>query len=401
MIVTEIRKSIIFFCKRCDKVTLWFGILMMCRFVGFVYIPQPIIYTTLILFTAYSLLKNKYKSYNTSFLIFLVYIPIQLLIVRPDPLFRSWERYALFVLLIVCVSPLLLSRAHAERRMQIFQIAMVFCAFLGVGSFFAKFLGINYMYRHIEHYFGCGTFGGLTMHSMVLGPIAGIGTIYCCYKSFEGNKKTYWVLTLFCVASVMFSASRSALMATICGLTIALYRIMGSASKYIKALICIIILSCVSFPMWGSALDAVIEKNEKNIGSGGAFSSRDSKWESRIEEFRTHPFLGTGFDALDINISGYHDVDRTTGTIESGSSWLIILSMTGIIGGAIMIPILFNSFLRVYWCRTKHGGLICGVYAMFLVHMIAEGYIYYGGSPLAFLVWLTIGVAYDSGTKYN
>ena len=42
------------------------------------------------------------------------------------------------------------------------------------------------------------------------------------------------------------------------------------------------------------------------------------------------------------------------------------------------------------------GALLCGVLTLFFVHMFAEGYIFAGGSFLAFMLWLTVGVATDS-----
>jgi hypothetical protein len=69
--------------------------------------------------------------------------------------------------------------------------------------------------------------------------------------------------------------------------------------------------------------------------------------------------------------------------------------MLGLIGAILVVPILFRSFKVAYRQKSDHGAVICGILALFFVHMFAEGYIFAGGSFLAFMLWLTVGVAMD------
>ena len=401
MIGSEILRNISHFYHECDKPTFWFGVLMMCRISGAFSIPQVVIYAGMVLYALFLLFQRRQGLY-APLVVFLIYIPLQLIVVNPNPIFKSWERYVLFLLMIICVSSLIEGAKTAGLRKKIFQIMLFFCIFLGVGSFFAKFLGINFMLPNERDYvFGVGTFGGLTTHSMTLGPIAGIGVIYGCYLSMRSEKpskkRIYWMLTALCACAMFFSASRSALLATIGGSLVAIYRMKGAALKSFKTIVGIAFVGILSFPIWSGTLDAVIAKNNGNIAAGSMYSSREDRWVSRIDEFKSSPLFGVGFDAVDMKLSAKGgQVDVSTGTGEAGSSWLTLLSMTGVIGTLLLLPVFITSYTRVFKKKGMFGGLTCGVLTLFYIHMMAEGYIFYGGSPLAFMVWLTMAVAHDS-----
>ena len=158
----------------------------------------------------------------------------------------------------------------------------------------------------------------------------------------------------------------------------------------------IVLLAAVTLPIWGSALDPVMQKYKDNVAEGSAYSSRENLWSARVMEFESSPLIGVGFDAIDLNLSsasgGY---DKDSGMVESGSSWLIILSMTGLIGAILLFPVLFGTYRKLWFDSSPQATMLLGLLTFFFVHMIAEGYIFYGGSMLAFLLWLTIGVSRD------
>ena len=63
-----------------------------------------------------------------------------------------------------------------------------------------------------------------------------------------------------CITAVMFSASRSALVGAIAAITILLYKLTGTKAKFMKVATSIVLLAAVTLPIWGSALDPVIQK---------------------------------------------------------------------------------------------------------------------------------------------
>lgn len=401
MRVTNIKQQILSFYRESGGPTFWFSVVVLSQLCAFLpQIPSVLVYVFFFLYAGYVFTRPA-RTYCKPLLLFIIYIPFQLLIVSPDSMFHSWERYVLFVLLLFCVSPLVVGEATINFRKTIFKMIGVVCIFIGVGSFFARFLGINYgSQRQIDFILNIGTFGGLTSHSMLLGPIAGVGVLFCSWIGFRTKKYIYWILSALCAFSVMFSASRSSLMAMMAGMTILIYKLSATKTTFIKVIVGIIMLGAITFPVWGGALDSVLKKNELNIEAGSALSSRDALWRARILEFKNSPLFGVGFDALNLDIAReVGGFDEQTGMVESGSSWLIILSMTGIIGLMLLLPLFIVTYRSAFLSKCSLSSLICGVLTLFYVHMIAEGYIFYGGSLLAFMLWTTIGVAYDC--KYS
>lgn len=398
MSISKIKKFVISFYLSSDKPTFLFACVALWQLIAFLpSLPSIAVYGVYIAYAFYILLKSSHVIVCRPLLAFLLFIPIQLLIIAPDSSFHCWDRYVLFVLLLINVSPLLYNPQLAENRNVIFRIAMGACTFLGVGSFFARYLGINYATTStLENILAVGTFGGLTHHSMLLAPVASIGFVFCCWMGYIRNKWIYWCLGGLCIIAVMFSGSRSALMGAIAAITILLYKLTGTKAKFMKVAVSTVLVASVSFPVWGSALEPVMQKYEGNVVEGSAYSSREHLWRARLMEFESSPLIGVGFDAIDIKLSlkagGY---DKVSGMVESGSSWLIILSMTGVIGAILLFPFFWGTY-RLLWLKPSPlGAMLLGLLTFFFVHMIAEGYIFYGGSMLAFLFWLTIGVSRD------
>lgn len=357
-------------------------------------LPSIIVYAAPLIYSIYCL--SKPHSTDMLILVMLLYIPLELLIAQPSGVFKSWSRYILFASVIMNVSPLFQSERHRRNRTHILRIVLWTCVFIGVGSFFARFLGINYMViNNTTFAFRTGLFGGFAKHSMMLGPIAGIGAIYLLGKAFETKQKIFWVLMVLSVFSVFFAASRSALMATIAGIAISLYRLSGNTSKFLKISLVGLVLASSTFSFWGSALDNVIEKNKGNSSSLN-FDSRQKYWNARIDDFYSSPVIGVGFCAADKTSVG---VDITTGIIESGSSWIIVFSMLGIVGACIVIPIFMKAFVSVFRERDLQSAVISGILGLFFIHMFAEGYVFAGGSFLAFMLWLFVGIAMDNNYK--
>ena len=394
--IKDLLSTIKKFYKTCDKPTLFFALAAVNQVVGFTpQIPSAVYYAILILYAFYSL--TFLRSVNGLLVLFLLYVPLELSVMQPNSIFKPWERYVLFALVMACVSPLLQGGKSQMRRSRIFKIILFSCAFLGVGSCVARFAGINYMVpdKNITT-FAVGEFGGLTLHSMLLGPIAGIGSLYLMALWYKTKKRWYVLGVVMCLLAVLFSASRSALMAALAGNVLMLYKMSGTGSRFMKYVVMITLVASVTFPLWESALDDVIAKNQTNVEAGSAFDSRSEKWEARTKEFKDNPLLGVGFASIDPNASDVSEQTKITGIVETGSSWLCIFSMTGLIGALLLLPVFYMAFVRAWRSKSEFAAVCAGVLTLFYVHMFAEGYVLSGGSFLAFCLWLTVGVAYDS-----
>ena len=391
--IKEIILNVKHFYKVCDKPTFIFALAAVNQVVGFTpQIPSVAYYAILILYVFY-ILKNL-RSVNGLLVSFLLYVPLELLLMQPDGVFKPWGRYVLFALVLICNSPLLQGVKCRLYRSLIFKIILFSCAFLGIGSCVARFVGINY-YDASTDMFSVGAFGGLILHSMLLGPIAGIGCLYMVALWYKNKKRWYIIGAVMCLLAVLFSASRSALMAVLAGNVLMLYKMSGTGSRFMKYVVMITLVASITLPLWESVLDGVIAKNNNNIEAGGAFDSRSVKWDARMKEFKDSPLLGVGFASIDPHASDVTELPLTTGIVEPGSSWLCIFSMVGLIGALLLLPVFYRAIAIAWHNRSDAAAIITGVLTLFYVHMFVEGYALSGGSFLAFCLWLTIGVAYD------
>jgi len=86
-----------------------------------------------------------------------------------------------------------------------------------------------------------------------------------------------------------------------------------------------------------------------------------------------------------------------TGTVETGSGWLTILSQSGLIGAFIMFLILRRVYVPIEEIKEKRGLLVifgCELIYLFM-HSCFEGYIYTAGYCPCLFFWLVVGFFYE------
>jgi O-antigen ligase len=318
---------------------------------------------------------------------------------NPPAYFRSWERLGLFVIVVGVVFPFFQTSKLTVLRIEMFKYLLNATVIITILSFIAYFLGINYAFAdetiHAPH------FGGITVHSMVLGPIASLSMCYSFWlilnKQFTKKIIFFLIAILFIsFSTVLLAASRVALSAGIVGLLFLIIKISRKKmTRSIRTVILFIILFAVTFPIWENFITKIQEKQEYSAENANLLITRENKWQNRLDEFRSSPLYGIGYSA----VLERHDEDFNiiTGQIESGSSWLAVLSMLGILG---FIPVAYLFFQNLYYLYNDNNlpssSLLGSVLIFFMVHMFAEGYIFAGGSFMFFMLWLTLGtvVAY-------
>lgn len=122
--------------------------------------------------------------------------------------------------------------------------------------------------------------------------------------------------------------------------------------------------------------------------------SRDALWLARIMEFKENPVWGVGF-ATQQKVLGDKRMERinATGVTEPGSSWLGVLSMTGILGflamGAFMLKLVITVVRKSK--ADKEYALMFSFFMFMVVFGIVEGWIFAAGSFLFFFFWLLTG----------
>lgn len=326
---------------------------------------------------------------------FLLYLPIELLLAQPDYRFHSWERMGVFVVMMTSFSPLLQSEYARRFRRQALQLVIFIIVICSIASFFAYFLGINLMIRNNSNeYIGlAGHFAGLFDHSMKLGPMASLASLFLMYKGFISQKKWLFLLSALCACAVLFSASRGSFIGLLVSTCFLMYKYSRNKAQLIKILITTFVLLVITYPIWSGAMEGLEQKQANNVAKGGTLLSRSLKWRCRINEFISSPIWGVGFSS--INPNGPEYWNKTTGVIEPGTSWLAILSMTGMLGFILFMKIYLRAYNLVKKTMNDRSIILYSFVIFFSVHLIIEGYIFAAGNPVCIIFWLIIGCCSD------
>ncbi len=347
------------------------------------------------------------KKISLMILIFLSGCALSILLADPLPVFKPWMRLSYFILLLTVFSPLLQSKKINKFRINVFLWIMRLSIFIGLTSFFLYFMGINYNKYVVfsdqqNSIFPTGSFSGLTIHSMLLGPISGIAFVYMFYKilssllTWNNKLKKYELLLIFTsLGSLFLSSSRGALLSTM-GATLYLIFLFFKhrPKQLVRILGCIILLGCAIYPVSEYLFSGMIAKQQANVNSGGTFSSREKLWHDRKLEFLNSPIYGVGFASQRaISFSS----SLKTGLIEPGTSYGAVFAMTGLLGGIPFLCLLFyNTFKNSsnqYCLRPVPVSPAQPILIFFLIHLIVEGYVLSAGSPLAAIFWCSLGAA--------
>ena len=389
----------------------WLPLLMVFIPAGLFLAPLPhssvVYYALLIILAGLAVIKNQAIS-NTAILL-LTACMLSIMFGNAAPLFRPWERLGLFALLLIAYFPVFQSVFFDELRSRTFRIMLIVMVFTCIGSFIGYFFGINYMAISFKSFANSitidtvGWFGGLTYQSMMLSPICAIALTILIWALTEWAETPKKKIIVTCAAfaslcCMMLTASRSGNAAGVAGVALVLFlKYRSRIGKMMQIGIVGIMLAIVLSPVYMPYADKVLSKQKDNEAAGSTFTSRQSHWEHRIEEFSEYPVFGYGFCAVDTDNHG--EYMPSTGIVEPGSSWLAILSMTGIVGTVCFIILLWSTVSKLYHEYKSEDDpwalLHLGILTVFAVHFIAEGYVFAGGGALCFLFWFFFGCAYS------
>lgn len=328
-------------------------------------------------------------------LLILLYFGLTISIDHPAALFNPWGRYALFVIVFLLSSPLLQGTNARRFRYESLMVVAKSCVIISLISFVCYFLGISWMSDE-EFLISGGLFSGITNQSNMLGPVCAIAIMYLANAAFTKREKMYWYILIPCALTLLFSACRAALLGALGGMVLLVYNYSKERGGFAKYVTTILLVGAVTFPLWNGALSRLEDKQERDSRMENTYGSREEKWGHRIEEFQSSPVTGIGFSAVDTK---FGDDYMASGTTEPGSSWLAVLSMTGIIGFMMVMLLLWQSFKGSWKVVTERSPLICGLLVVTVLECMTEGFLLAGGSVLCYLTWLTMGCSFDN--KYR
>jgi O-antigen ligase len=304
--------------------------------------------------------------------------------------FQAEQRFVVFLLVLGLIGPLVQNSVLGKFRVRLFSIVNISVLVIVIISFFGIVAGLSIME-------GRGGYTGLFTHSMVLGPMAAVAMLTAIHKAYNSNKKKnrifFLVLAAVACITCIAAGSRTALLAGIAGGLFYYYKInQGNIAKFTGSVLVILAMGILTFPLWEVYTERITGKMEYSEEQGDLLVTRAWLWEARVEEFTSSPFIGIGFASVDDRLFGSR-FDPDEGRIEPGSSWLALLSMTGLLGFIPLFLLIILYFRYLYNEKEEpvQTALLGGMLSLFIVHMMAEGYVFSAGSGLFFYFWLVMG----------
>lgn len=332
---------------------------------------------------------------NLRMLLVIVAAFISLILSDADAKYDTTNRFLTWLLVVSTIGPLFYSKFLIQFRNKLLETFIYIFMIIGFVSIIYFALGLPHL--------GRGHFTGIMSHSMILGPISAIGGLYAFYRFMKESRRKikllFFILFICNFMSVFLAASRTAFVGMMVGL---FFYLTFNKFRFRKIIILILMIVSIGFVSSLETLQHTL-KNSDTLLSRKVENTREGLWNDRINEFKKYPLFGVGFASQDDTLLDWKRKSKT-GQIEPGSTYLMVLSMTGIVGAFTMIillikPLLSKNFWKVFIYDESYKGAI---FLFFYVHFIAEGYIFASGSTLGFIFWLLLGATYPyNGIKYR
>jgi hypothetical protein len=306
----------------------------------------------------------------------------------------SLPKYGGWALVVLSIGPTLLGKHARQLRNGAWTTTMILLSAIGVGSFFWWVLRLPLM--------GIGKFTGVMLYANTLGPLAGLGSIFALSKLIapaKTNTKRAWgLVALACLISCICAASRISVIALVLALTVFA---MLERNRIKWSLLMLFVPIVVSGGYLMTSKSESIMALTATLAEKGLENTREHLWRARLREFHAHPLLGVGIGVVEAKELGEGmTIEDGKVSVEPGSSYLGLLSMTGLAGATALVILLISVGLK--WVRcSRHladgqASQLMVIGAFMAVNAVAEGWIIAVGSPLCFVFWLWLGHVIDS-----
>lgn len=344
-------------------------------------------------------LSGKHISVSFSGIILILVCAISILVNDIPDFFRPWSRLGIFSVTIFLVGPFINGSILMKFRKMVFWYVQYLFVAITLLSLIGRFTGLSK--------FQGGYWCGVTTHSMLLGMIAANTTIFLLYElvsrpDVRGKARIALSGSLFIsLLLVMGAGSRAAFLACVAGISVFCYMAFQQhRKKFIKFFLPALLVLFCTYQIWDPFLDQIRRKNNNDLTTLN-LNTRESLWEKNWESFKENPVFGVGFASIEVEPRAFQGFSESSGQVETGSSWLTVLSMTGILGGICIASIMLMTtaqLRRITGAKNHVGAFLTGLLVFYCVHMCAEGYIFAGGSVAFFNFWLLLGAifAYDN-----
>lgn len=379
-----------------DKLIVWGLVLLVCfRFIKFLpSVPSAAYFAAWGVMSLLVLVKGAVKV-NLITCLFLVFCLLSILGNSIPSYFQVNERFIGMLLIVFCVGPWVDNQWIAKIRTALLERFVWTLVGITVISFLLYFIYKPFVLTERGN-----LFGGITIHSMLMGPMAGVSMICLVNYVFLNREKLtktvrniLIVMAFMCFSACVLAGSRSALLAAMVMLLGWLWFYTSNLKQFLKFFFALSFIVAVTSPIWWTYTETIQGKMKYSESQGSASASRDHLWGQRITEFESSPVLGIGFATVSFRTT--HAPNGYDGNVEPGNGWLFILSSTGIISFVLFATMYFKVCWKLYRRRDKYAILYLCLLIFYSVHLNAEGYTLSSGAPFFFLMWLTLGSAYS------
>lgn len=313
--------------------------------------------------------------------------------------FSPWARFGQFFLLLLAVSPMVGSYRIDSLRMLTMEMVTLALGIISLGSFLYYLSGQGIT---MVGYFG------LALHPNFLGFFAMITniTLLALLFMYENRKKKI-IVGCMLVASIlitMLSAARICLAGSAVGMLMLTYFwFKDRLGKLLKIAVLAFGIGFGAYPVYQPLVEpylaGVMTKQASSEEAESSTSSRDGLWATRLEEIHRYPVTGVGCFAVDTSIESddtyYNPFNTNTGAIELGSTYLGVMSQTGMLGFFFFAIILLTAAFKCWRAMRQTDSIIpIWLFALFgavAIHMIVEGYGMTAGSMQCLFLWLLLG----------
>lgn len=347
--------------KRCCRwplsfsTELWIGAILLCLFKfpfkELEWLQNPFLWSicaTAML--AMCLWKCRVTSWNICWICFIVWCVVGVLLGNPNRAFQSWQRVVYLCMGFSLLSPIIENQRIDMLRQHIWWCA---CAFVVIACLVSFLFLLKESWWNGVVTSGCFP-GGLGLsHFSAMAAILGINIVMGYRLNLWMSLITYIYVAL-CIALLFAGGSRMGLLSLVIAI--------GALSIYYKNKGVVIFLSVIGgvaivfliYPeLWYNLAHIIYLKFEGGVDHGSLTWSRDSLWAARWQEFMESPFYGVGLGSVRYFAYPWNNPEEilSHGHIEPGSSWLGVLSQTGIVGlFLLVIPMIsiWAHVLRVF-----------------------------------------------------
>lgn len=353
-----------------------------------------IVYAVIVIYSVFHVLFITRGDKRNNPLCIFIYVVAALSVVANyfeiEPIFRVEERIVMLLLVMLAYAPMINNRQIFIFRKQVFIFFSIGLLFMAIASAVLALKGYGYTGIYLI---------GLSNWPNSLGYAFGISIIVLlsCLKFVNKYIKIIFVLIIIlCIYMIPKTVLRTALYSVPILLFLYTYFNTVSIKTWLRSLVSVIIIVFCFLSLIKLDMSIINMKNEIAVESG--MSSRDKIFEARIKEFYESPILGVGtFRCL----MKYQRVN-SNGNVEGGNSFLMFLSMNGIIGFVVLVVFYVTSlfsFIKYVYIKRKRGlstfeQFLCLVLVFNFIYMQQAGALLNPGFYITGFNWLSLSMAY-------